>query len=116
MKIASLRLSWSVPNRARALRRIVGKAQNDLWGYVQEDSAADAFLLSVTGVHERWTGHETFFIAAPITAAHEDSNILRKQYWPNVPLRNDFGSGGQQGFFDCKKARELLEWVHQDVD
>lgn len=46
-RIASLRIHWSIPNRAYAHRPDPANARKDLWGYVLQDSAADAFLLAI---------------------------------------------------------------------
>lgn len=53
MRIASLRLSWSVPQRKMSADRDPYEAwtARDLWGYVHEDSAADAFVRAVTVTH-----------------------------------------------------------------
>ena len=48
VRIASLRLHWSIPTRATAQNQDPARAKNDLWGWVQEDSAAEAFLLAIT--------------------------------------------------------------------
>lgn len=87
-------------------------AKNDLWGYVQEDSAADAFLLAVAGESGRWSGHEAFFIAAPHVSQDEGWKELRETYWPGVPVR---GGVEVNGPFDCSKAERLLEWAHKDL-
>jgi hypothetical protein len=114
MRIASLRLSWSVPDRSYAERLDANARKSDLWGYVQEDSAADAFILAVTDESGRWSGHEAFFIAAPGVAAADDTNILRQTHFPEVPIRKSRVENGRAGFFDCGKAERLLGWVHRD--
>ena len=86
--------------------------RKDLWGYVHEDSAADAFLLAVTDESGRWSGHEAFFIVAPRIAPDEDTTVLMQKYWPNVPINKDMS--GNKGLFDCGKAERLLGWVHRD--
>jgi nucleoside-diphosphate-sugar epimerase len=88
--------------------------RKDLWGYVHEDSVADAFLLAVTDESGRWSGHEAFFIVAPRIAPDEDSAVLRQKYWPNVPIKENRDVSGETGFFDCGKAERLLGWVHRD--
>ncbi|KAJ7170571.1 hypothetical protein C8R43DRAFT_875596 [Mycena crocata] len=113
MRVASLRLHWSVPNRAFAQNLEVSRAKNDLWGYVQEDSAAEAFLLAVTHPTDKWpSSAEAFFIVAPETTFDGDTSELLRQYWPNVPVQNGKDMSGTNGFFDCTKAKELLGWVH----
>ena len=114
LRIASLRLHWSVPNRHYALRTDAERAKNDLWGYVQEDSAAEAFLLAITNEDDKWSGHERFFITA--TDVSYDGDIdLRKEYWADVPVREGKDVSGQLGFFDCSKAERLLGWRNSDA-
>jgi nucleoside-diphosphate-sugar epimerase len=109
MRIASLRLHWSVPDKSIAYNP--GGRASDLWGYVQEDSAADAFLLAIED-SKKWTGHERFFIASSQTAYEEDTMDLIKHHWPGVPIRQGKTLVGNQGIFDCSKAAELLGWQH----
>ncbi|KAG6917516.1 hypothetical protein DXG01_002263 [Tephrocybe rancida] len=113
MRIASIRLSWSIPHRDLANHEDPARRYNDLWGYVQEDSGADAFLLAVT--HESgWVGHEAFLVAAPTVASNLDNENLRKQFFPDVPIKDGKSLSGSEGFFDCGKAERLLGWVHKD--
>ncbi|RDB26022.1 hypothetical protein Hypma_006917 [Hypsizygus marmoreus] len=86
----------------------------DLWGYVEEDSAAEAFLIAIGGEDGRWSGHEAFFITAPDILFDEDTNDLKQQYWPNVPIRDGKDVRGRAGLFDCGKAERLLGWVRKD--
>jgi len=114
MRVASLRLHWSVPSRAFAAQKLdLERAKNDLWGYVQEDSAAEAFLLAITRPTDKWpSASEAFFIAAPETTYDGETSELMEKYWPNVPLKEGKSMSGNAGFFDCSKAEELLGWVH----
>ncbi|KAF5367442.1 hypothetical protein D9758_003809 [Tetrapyrgos nigripes] len=114
MRIASLRLHWSLPDPELARKLDASKAKNDLWGYVQEDSAADAFLRALTDDSDRWSGHEAFFIAAPHIANTESTEALRARFWPDVPIKSGKELSGRDGFFDCSKANRLLGWVHTD--
>ncbi|KAJ3972711.1 NAD(P)-binding protein [Lentinula raphanica] len=123
MRIASLRLHWSLPDTTKARSRDPsGRAKEDLWGYVQEDSAAEAFLRAVVEENGKWTGHEAFFVVSPNHAYWEgqsqygsiDSKDLREKYWPDVPIKEGFDVSGTKGFFDCGKAERLLDWVHND--
>ncbi|KAF8207594.1 NAD-binding protein [Mycena galopus ATCC 62051] len=120
MRVASLRLHWSVPSRAfaaAAQKLNVARAKNDLWGYVQKDSAAEAFLLAVTQPTDKWpSASEAFFIAAPETVYDGETSELIKEYWPDVPLKEGKTMNGNAGFFDCSKAKELLGWVHNPHD
>jgi len=115
MRIASLRLHWSVPNRSVATECDADKMRRDLWGYLYEDSGAEAFRLAVTEESGRWSGHEAFFITSPRIAFNVDSRELRQKYWPNVPIRAGKDVSGEKGFFDCTKAERLLGWVHRDA-
>lgn len=114
MRIASLRLHWSIPSRSLACHSDPAHRAKDLWGYVQEDSAADAFLLALTCDDARWTGHEAFFVTAPTVASDQDSKDLREKHWPHVPIKSGKDVYGNRGFFDCGKAERLLGWVHRD--
>ncbi|KAK7690556.1 hypothetical protein QCA50_005654 [Cerrena zonata] len=117
MRIASLRLSWSLPNKQAAnLEPDPARRKNDLWGYVQEDSGAEAFLLAVTKDDLPWSGHEAFFITAPDTSSVEDSGMLKDRFWPSVPIKEGKTITGRQGFFDCSKAERMLGWVHREPE
>ncbi|KAJ7716729.1 hypothetical protein DFH07DRAFT_861937 [Mycena maculata] len=117
MRVASLRLHWSVPNRAFAQKLEVSRAKNDLWGYVQEDSAAESFLLAVTRPTDKWpSAAEAFFIVAPeITVDSPDTSELLQEHWPNVSIKEGKAMSGRAGFFDCSKAKELLGWEHNST-
>lgn len=115
MKVASLRLHWSIPDRGFARRQDAGRAKNDLWGYVQEDSAANAFLLAIAKDNNKWSGHEAFFIVAPATSFDEDTIKLKEVYWPDVPVKEGKDLAGRKGFFNCEKAERLLGWVHEET-
>ncbi|KAJ7637619.1 hypothetical protein DFH06DRAFT_1218654 [Mycena polygramma] len=117
MRVASLRLHWSVPSRVYAAQNLDHtRAKNDLWGYVQEDSAAESFLLAVTHPTDGWpSAAEAFFIAAPETTFDGETSELMQKYWPTVPLKEGKNMTGNAGFFDCTKAKELLGWVHNPI-
>jgi hypothetical protein len=91
--------------------------KRDLWGYVQEDAAAEAFILAASDESGRWCGHEVFFIAAPSAAAAEDIDILKQTYYPEVSwlVKEEKDMSHKTGFFNCEKAERLLGWVHRDV-
>ncbi|KAJ7707803.1 hypothetical protein B0H17DRAFT_533157 [Mycena rosella] len=113
MRVASLRLHWSVPSRAVAQKPELVRAKNQLWGYVQEDSAAEAFILAVTQPTDNWSSAaEPFFIVASETTFDGDTSELLQEYWPNVPIKHGKEMGGNIGCFDCSKAKALLGWVH----
>ena len=119
MNVASLRFHWSVPSRDHIIqlqgdpKRPYITENKDFWGYVQEDSVADACLLALAN-NGKWHGHERFFIVAPQIWCKEDSETLRAQFWSDVPVVKGKGFEGRKSFFDCSKAERLLGWRHQD--
>ncbi|KAF9007607.1 NAD-binding protein [Cyathus striatus] len=96
MRIASLRLHYSVPDRQIA-NTTDEKRKKDLWGYVHEDSAADAFLLAVAQ-----------------DTANGQSETLWRTYWPNVKIKKGHRLTGKTSFFDCSKAGKMMGWIHRD--
>lgn len=113
MSIASLRLHGIVPNRDTATSWVSsgdygGVMAKQLWGYTNIEAAAAACLLTLTAP---FIGHEVFYIVAPDTMAAVPSSELKAQYYPEVPLRTELHN--QQGFFDCRKAEQMLGWRHQ---
>lgn len=111
MRIASLRPSWSIPDRAFAQHQDAERRKNDLWGWVQGDACADAFLRAVTAPDGAWTGHEAFFVVAPDTTEDDAPEELYARFWSDVPIRE--GKDLSRGFFDCSKAERVLGWVHR---
>ena len=111
MRVASLRPSWVIPNREHAAKADSERRKNDLWGWVQEQSTAEAFLLAVTA--DGWTGHEASFVTASTLSADEEAEELYERYWKDVPIAA--GKNLRKGFFDCSKAERLLGWVHRDI-
>ena len=114
MRVASLRLSWSLPSRQDAMRDDPQARMTDLWGYVQEDSGAEAFLLALTVEDGRWSGHEAFFITAPDVASDLPTMELWERYWKHVPIKEGKDLSGHKGFFDCSKAERVLGWVQRN--
>lgn len=108
MRIASLRPTWIIPSKSYAKKVDPERRKNDLWGWVQAEATADAFLKAI--ISEGWSGHEAFFITAPNTTEDEDPATLHAKYWSDVPIRP--GKDLSRGFFDCSKAERLLGWVH----
>jgi hypothetical protein len=113
MRIASLRIHWSTDHYSRPASRPEANGAKDLFGWVQEDSAAEAFLLAIDPNNTRWDGHEAFFIVSPgiATAEGVESRTLRDKYFPEVPIREG-KLIGREAFFDCSKAERLLDWQH----
>ncbi|TFK49915.1 NAD(P)-binding protein [Heliocybe sulcata] len=118
IRVASLRLHWSIPTREYPIQFTSNPARTaaDLWGYVQEDEGARAFLLAISPENDQnWSGHEIFFIVASETRGMreaKDSAALKEEWWPDVPCREGWKPEGKGGFFDCSKAARLLGWKH----
>ncbi|EJD51984.1 NAD(P)-binding protein [Auricularia subglabra TFB-10046 SS5] len=111
IRIASIRLSWAVPNREYAMGREMDWVRKELWSWVDAEESARAFVLGVTSGD--FKGHETFFTIAPITCQDELTPDLIAEQWPNVELRREFH--GHESLYDCSKAERLLGWVHAPV-
>ncbi|KAF8503837.1 hypothetical protein JB92DRAFT_2970605 [Gautieria morchelliformis] len=111
LRVASLRLHWSLPDVELATKHSEDEGNKQLWGWVQQDEAARAFLLAITSDIEAFQGHETFLIVAPETATQENSPDLARRVWPDVKLKRELK--GREGFFDCTKAKRLLGWKHR---
>ncbi len=110
MSIASLRLHGVVTDRADTVAWIDTPeqiAERQLWGYTLREAAARACLLGVTA---DLGGHERFYVVAPETMVDTPSLDLKAQYYPEVAVRGDLS--GNRGFFDCRKAGEMLGWKH----
>lgn len=116
MRIASFRLHWSLPDQADADEQARDNPQRragDLWGWVQEDAVADAFLRALTAPEGAWTGHQVFLLAAPSsTTVGSDIGALVREYYPEMPLKEGFVPSGAMGLFDCSKAERVLGWKH----
>jgi nucleoside-diphosphate-sugar epimerase len=111
MTIASLRLHGVVASRAETLPWIDTPdkvAEKQLWGYTGRAAAARAFALAVTAP---FAGHEVFYIVAPETMVDTPSLELTERHYSGVEVRGDLS--GNRGFFDCRKAEELLGWTHE---
>lgn len=112
MTIASLRLHWLLHERSVALHHTATMgtiAKNHLWAYTLLSEASRAVLLSLTA---DFSGHEVFYITAPVSAAEQTSMELAKEFYPQVEIRGDFS--GHTSFFTCAKAERLLGWKHQE--
>ena len=116
IRLASLRLHWSVPSRAfvRTAKKDHERARGDLWGYVQEDCAANAFLLALTVDGGAWQGHERFIIAAPDIPYDDISSMeLHDRFYKDMPIKEGKNLEGKRSFFDSSKAGKLLGWKHK---
>lgn len=112
MTVASLRFHWLLTERKVAVQNTAHMgdiAVKHLWAYTLLSEASRAIHLSLTA---DFSGHEVFYIAAPISAAEESSKDLACKYYPNTEIRGDFS--GHASFFDCSKAERMLGWKHQE--
>jgi nucleoside-diphosphate-sugar epimerase len=113
LSVASLRLHMFMTDRAEAVGWNVGEyadgATRGLWGYTTHRMWIDAFLSALTA---KFTGHERFFIVAERNVLREPARELSIAHFPNVQLRESFT--GDDGFFDCRNAREILSWSGND--
>lgn len=112
MIIASLRLHMLIDTHERAVQITANMgdvAVRHIWAYTLLKEASRAFLLSLTA---NFTGHEVFYIAAPITAAAQPSTELAHQYYPSTEIRGDLSD--HKAFFNCSKAERILGWKHQE--
>lgn len=116
ISIASIRFHWVVPDRELAAKAFgvaiadSSRAQDNakhLFAYTMREPAARACLLGIEG---KFKGHEVFYIVAPDTVSPTPSRELAAAYFPNVPIKGEFG--GNQSFFNCAKAERLLGWKH----
>ena len=112
LTISSLRFHWVVAEQSTALNsehylnaNLAGS--KNLWAYTTLEASARATMLSLQAEYK---GHEVFYIAAPDTASRTPSLELAAKYYPNVPVRENFG--GHTSFFDCSKAEKILGWKH----
>ncbi len=112
MSIASLRLHWLLDERERAVQiteHMGDVAIRHIWAYTILKEASRAFLLSLTA---DFTGHEVFYITAPVTAAAQPSAELAHQYYPSTEIRGDLSD--HNSFFNCSKAERIFGWKHQE--
>lgn len=110
IRIASMRFHWVVPDRATAARpfgQATEEVKKHLWAYTRFDAAARACLMSLDAPFK---GHEVFYIVAPDTTIDVPSLDLAKRFFPDVPIKGDFG--GYRSFFSSAKAERLLGWTH----
>lgn len=111
MAISSLRFHAILDDKSQAIKqaeKMGDDISKDLWGYVDTDSAIDAVTKSLDVT---WTGHKPFFIVAPDNAVSQPASELHLKYWPDVPVKTPLV--GDQGFFNCERAKLWLDWEHK---
>lgn len=113
MSIVSLRFHYVVVSKKVAKDEVLNRDKKvvggDLFAYTRADASAKACL---KGLQVPWKGHDFFFIVAPENVLDEDSESLRKEFYPDVPTLRPLK--GTQGFWNCSKAKALLSWSHDD--
>ncbi|VDB92302.1 unnamed protein product [Peniophora sp. CBMAI 1063] len=113
IRIASFRIHAFVSSRDEQESDDPKQLASDLWGWVQKDAVADAFLRSLTAPGDAWTGHEAFYLVAPTSAtAGADIGELVRECYPDVLFKDGFVLEGRAGLFDCSKAERVLGWKH----
>ncbi|WP_158600650.1 NAD-dependent epimerase/dehydratase family protein [Tessaracoccus antarcticus] len=113
LSVASLRLHMFMRDRAEAQRNSSGDlsegAARGLWGYTTHRMWIDACRLALTA---DLSGHEVFFVVADRTVLDEDSEAFARSRHPGTQIRGQLS--GNQGFFDCGKAKRILGWSGRD--
>jgi UDP-glucose 4-epimerase len=112
MSIASLRfhgLVEQVDRSAPLPASFAPIATRDLWAYTLLAEASRSCLLALTA---DFAGHEVFYIVAPRTRVSEPSLDLARRHYPETEIRGDLS--GNNGFFNCDKARRILGWQHEE--
>ncbi|RFA23217.1 NAD-dependent epimerase/dehydratase family protein [Subtercola boreus] len=113
LSVASLRLHMFMASHQEAAGWCFGEYADDarrgLWGYTTHQMWVDAVLAALT---VDFVGHERFFIVADRNVLRLPTRELAFEHFPHVPVRNSLT--GDEGFFDCGNARELLGWSGHD--
>jgi len=115
MTIASLRIHEveSLKNVQKEHKEQPESGITQLWGWVNPEATARACMLSVTNNKKFQGRHEIFNIVAPTTTQDTTSEELAKKHYPDVPIK---GLQANQGFWTTDKAKELLEWTHDEKE
>ena len=113
MRIASLRfhgIAQPTPDVRTTRYAQDPQSHKHLWGYTDIAAAARACEVALTS---DFSGHEVFYIVAPLTTSYTHSLELAQTYFPGTPIRGDLS--GFRGFFDCRKAERMLGWRHDQA-
>ncbi|KZO94015.1 NAD(P)-binding protein [Calocera viscosa TUFC12733] len=105
--LTTLRLHHVTPAK-RIPAEWVARAGRDLWGWVNDESAARAFLLAV---EREGGGHEVVNIVGDDHRAEgHDAAHLAATYHPQAEIRGEVKGGS--AFYDSAKAERVLGWKH----
>lgn len=88
-------------------------AVGQLWGWVSPEATARACLLACTS--EKMKGFEVFNVIAGTTTQETSSRELAQKYYPKAEIKGDWGKGNES-FFTNDKAKEILEWTHDEKE
>ncbi|WVF69065.1 hypothetical protein IAT40_003839 [Kwoniella sp. CBS 6097] len=117
MRIACLRFHGVVRDHqvTREGLQSLGDSWKDLWGWVSASAAARSVLLSLTAPTSTFPSgtNESFFIVGPTITQQTSTMSLVEERYPEVikhgGIRGDLA--GNQGLFDCGKAKKMLGWT-----
>ncbi|KZT58368.1 NAD(P)-binding protein [Calocera cornea HHB12733] len=108
LTITTLRLHHVVPQKTIPAEW-VARAGRDLWGWVNDASAARAFLLAL---EREGGGHEVVNIVGDSHRAEgHDARVLASTYHPLAEIRGQVG--GDSPFYTSEKAERVLGWRHE---
>jgi nucleoside-diphosphate-sugar epimerase len=113
MTISSLRLHAlpdDPPTAGHILETAEAPSARGLWGWTLMREAVRACALTATA---DFSGHEVFFVTAPITSSTVPSLELARYAYPGVPVRGDLSD--HKSFYNCTKAARLLGWSHAET-
>lgn len=114
MRIACFRPHWVIPESLAYNPEELDKAEGnwkDLWGWTSVGGTARAFVAGLTAPTSTFPlGAETFFIVAPTITQQTSSLTLLRKYYPDLECEMRGEWRGNEGFFDCSKAKRMLGW------
>ncbi|WVQ96574.1 hypothetical protein IAU59_003679 [Kwoniella sp. CBS 9459] len=117
MRVACLRFHGVVRDSQvnREDLKKLGDSWKDLWGWVSSSAVARSCLLSLTAPTSTFpTGtSEAFFIVGPTITQQTSTMRLVEGRYPEIVKKGDIrmNMDGNQGLFDCGKAKRMLGWT-----
>ncbi|WWD05136.1 hypothetical protein V865_003208 [Kwoniella europaea PYCC6329] len=116
LRVASLRFHGVVreSNVSRKSLDELAGSWKDLWGWVSSAAVSRACLLGLTSSTKYFPEgtHETFFIVAPTICQQTSTLNLLNEHYPEISKENRLRKSirGNEGLFDCGKAKRMLGW------